>query len=93
MTENEDQDYAHQHSSNCKISEKRKREFCLIAWQDIRCIKAYQLNITDKIDKLDKLESQLKRWLWRGLSLEGKNLIVKTFCLSQLFYFMQSCEM
>ena len=30
---------------------------------------AYQANITDKIENL---ESQLKRWLRRGLSLEGK---------------------
>ena len=50
---------------------------------------AYQLYITDKINKL---ENQLKRWLCRGLSLEGKNLIVKTFGLSQLIFFMQSCE-
>ena len=49
---------------------------------------AYQLNITDKVAKL---ENQLKRWLCRGLSLEGKTIIVKTFGLSQLIYFLQSC--
>ena len=49
---------------------------------------AYQANITDKVEKM---ESQLKRWLCRGLSLEGKIIIVKTFGLSQLIYFLQSC--
>ncbi len=51
---------------------------------------AYQLNITDKITKL---KSQIKRWLWRGLSLEGKIMTVKTFGLSQLIYFLQCCKM
>ena len=30
-------------------------------------------------------------WLCRGLSLEGKTIIVKTFGLRQLIYFLQSC--
>ena len=30
---------------------------------------AYDKNITEKITKL---ENQIKRWLWRGLSLKGK---------------------
>ena len=41
---------------------------------------AYEKNIADKIMKL---ENQIKRWLWRGLSLEGKVIITKTFGLSQ----------
>jgi hypothetical protein len=51
---------------------------------------AYEKNITDKVIKL---ENQNKRWLWRGLSLEGKIIITKTFGLSQLIYFLQGCEM
>ena len=51
---------------------------------------AYEKNITDKIMKL---ENQIKRWLWRGLSLEGKVRITKTFGLSQLIYFLQCCVM
>ena len=37
---------------------------------------AYEKNITDKIMKLD---NQIKKWLWRALSLEGKIIITKTF--------------
>ena len=51
---------------------------------------AYRANIRDKITNL---ETQIKRWLWRGLSLEGKIMIVKTFGMSQLIYFLQSCVM
>ena len=38
-------------------------------------------------------KNQIKRWLWRGLSLEGKIIITKTFGLSQLIYFLQCCVM
>ncbi len=43
-------------------------------------------------DKIDKLEGQLKKWMVRNLTLEGKILIVKTFGLSQLIYNMQCYE-
>ena len=58
---------------------------------DIKSIEALanKANITDKITNL---ETQFKRWLWRGLSLEGKIMIVKTFGISQLIYFLQFCE-
>jgi len=46
----------------------------------------YEENIMEKIDKL---ESQLRRWMCRNLTLEGKILIVKTFGLSQLIYNLQ----
>jgi hypothetical protein len=41
------------------------------------------------IDKIKKLECKLTPWIKRGLSLEGKILLVKTFGLSQLIYNMQ----
>ena len=50
---------------------------------------AYKSNIKDKILKLEK---QIVRWLPRGLSMEGKLLIVKTFGLSQLIYSLQMCK-
>ena len=50
---------------------------------------SYNENI---IDKIEKLEKQLVRWLARGLSMEGKILIVKTFGLSQMIYSLQMCE-
>ena len=50
---------------------------------------AYKSNIKDKIVKLEK---QIIRWLPRGLSVEGKLLIVKTFGLSQLIYSLQMCK-
>jgi hypothetical protein len=40
-------------------------------------------------DKIKKLECKLKPWIKRGLSLEGKILLVKTFGISQLIYNMQ----
>jgi hypothetical protein len=41
------------------------------------------------IDKIDKLECNLKKWMVRNLTLEGKILIVKTFGLSQIIYNLQ----
>jgi hypothetical protein len=46
----------------------------------------YLCNVNTKIDKM---ESQLKKWMVRNLTFEGKILIVKTFGLSQLIYNMQ----
>jgi hypothetical protein len=42
------------------------------------------------ISKIEKLKNQLKKWSHYHLTLEGKNLIVKTFGLSQLIYNMQT---
>jgi exonuclease III len=49
----------------------------------------YDSNI---LEKIEKLETQLKRWMCRNLTLEGKILIVKTFGLSQLIYNLQCYE-
>jgi hypothetical protein len=49
----------------------------------------YRKNVTEKINKL---EMQLRKWMVRHLTLEGKILIVKTFGLSQLIYNMQCYE-
>jgi hypothetical protein len=49
----------------------------------------YKKNVTEKINKL---EMQLRKWMVRHLTLEGKILIVKTFGLSQLIYNMQCYE-
>ena len=46
----------------------------------------YDLNI---LSKIEKLEQQLRRWMCRNLTPEGKILIVKTFGLSQLIYNLQ----
>jgi hypothetical protein len=43
-------------------------------------------------EKISKLECKLKPWVKRGLSLEGKILLVKTFGLSQLIYNMQCVD-
>ena len=45
--------------------------------------RAYKLNVTDKVEKLN---SNLKRWKNRNLTFEGKSLIIKTFGISQLIY-------
>ncbi len=44
-------------------------------------------NVTDKIDKLHRA---LESWSRRSLSIFGRNLILKTFGLSQVIYSMQS---
>jgi hypothetical protein len=46
----------------------------------------YQLNVRDKIEKLT---CQIRKWSHNQLTMEGKNLIVKTFGLSQMIYNMQ----
>jgi hypothetical protein len=46
--------------------------------------KEYNLNITEKIDKL---------WKPRNLTFEGKSLIIKTFGLSQLIYNLQAYKL
>ena len=50
---------------------------------------SYQKNIKDKIVKLER---QLIMWLSRGLTFEGKVLIVKTFGISQILYSLQVCH-
>jgi hypothetical protein len=42
------------------------------------------------MEKIKKLENKIKIWSNRHLTMEGKNLIIKTFGLSQLIYNMQS---
>jgi hypothetical protein len=41
------------------------------------------------LSKVERFELQLKKWMCRNLTLEGKNLIVKTYRLSQLVYNLQ----
>ena len=48
--------------------------------------KMYEKNILDKITKLDK---QLNRWKGRGLTLNGKMIVIKTFAISQLIFSSQ----
>ena len=48
--------------------------------------KAYEKNV---LDKITKLEAQLRRWRGRNLSLNGKMMIVKTFAISQLIFTSQ----
>ena len=44
------------------------------------------------MDKINKLKKRLLAWQFRGLSLGGKVLVVKTFGISQLIYTMQAVE-
>jgi hypothetical protein len=47
----------------------------------------YNLNVHEKIKKLS---NKIRVWTTRGLTMEGKTLIVKTFGLSQIIYNMQA---
>jgi len=69
------------------INTKESVKICGITFSNNSNL-AYEKNITDKIVKMER---QLLMWLQRGLTLEGKNLIVKTFGLSQLIYSLQMC--
>ena len=50
----------------------------------------YNLNITEKIEKLSQ---KIKSWKPRNLTFEGKWLIIKTFGLSQLIYNLQAYKL
>ena len=50
----------------------------------------YQLNV---LDKIKKLAAQIKKWSHNNLTMEGKNLIIKTIGLSQLIYNMQAYQL
>ncbi len=41
------------------------------------------------LSKVERFELQLKKWMCRNLTLEGKILIIKTYGLSQLIYNLQ----
>jgi len=69
-----------------KIIDSNKVKICGITFSNDPKI-AYQDNIKNKIDKLER---QLNIWRQRNLTLEGRNLIVKTFGISQLIYSMQA---
>jgi hypothetical protein len=49
----------------------------------------YEYNINRRINAM---ENQLKRWICRDLTLNGRNMIAKTFGFSQLIYAMQCCS-
>ena len=60
-------------------------KICGITFSNNKCL-AYKKNIKDKIIKLER---QLLMWLSRGLTLEGKILIVKTFGILQILHSLQ----
>jgi hypothetical protein len=85
--------------NSCRLKKIRvsylEKNFEVITINDIKIcglhfnsdpIKEYLLNVENKIEKL---RNQLRKWSNLYLTMEGKNLIVKTFGLSQLIYNMQ----
>ena len=75
--------------SNCTelaIHPVNKVKICGVTFSLDKSIE-YQDNIQDKILKLS---SALHQWRKRNLSIFGRNLILKTFGLSQLIYSMQN---
>jgi hypothetical protein len=49
----------------------------------------YEYNVCRRINEM---ETQLKKWVCRNLTLNGRNIIAKTFGMSQLIYSFQCCE-
>lgn len=59
------------------------------------CGKLFSLDLnleycTNVLSKIDKLEYALRSWAKRPLSIFGRNIIIKTFGLSQLIFMMQN---
>jgi exonuclease III len=76
------------HVNNSTIESVESIKICGITFSNNKEL-SYQKNIKDKIVKLEK---QLIMWLSRGLTFEGKVLIVKTFGISQILYSLQVCH-
>jgi len=76
------------HVNNSVIESVESVKICGITFSNNSDL-AYQKNIRDKIIKLER---QLIMWLSRGLTFEGKILIVKTFGISQILYSLQVCH-
>ena len=72
-------------NENITIKTVSKLKICGL-WFCADSIDEYRQNVREKIMKM---ESQLKMWSKRHLTMEGKILIVKTFGLSQMIYGMQ----
>jgi exonuclease III len=49
----------------------------------------HQRNVQERIDMM---ESQLRRWMCRDLTINGRSIVAKTFGVSQIIYSMQACE-
>ena len=75
-------------SNDYRIDLVEKLKICGVFYSNDK-VEEYKLNI---LDKIDKLKNQLRKWMVRHLTLEGKVLIVKTFGLSQLIYNLQCYE-
>jgi hypothetical protein len=89
LSEAEEKDYHFKYmGSQHVIKNVRKIKICGVYFAYDEDIEV-QHNVRDKIGKL---ECKLKPWVSKGLSIEGKILLVKTFGLSQLIYNMQSVE-
>jgi exonuclease III/uncharacterized protein YlzI (FlbEa/FlbD family) len=74
--------------NNTTIESVESVKICGITFSNNKAL-SYKKNIKDKIIKLER---QLIMWLSRGLTLEGKILIVKTFGISQILYSLQVCH-
>jgi hypothetical protein len=49
----------------------------------------YEYNV---LRRISEMETQLKKWLCRNLTLNGRNIVAKTYGMSQLIYTFQCCE-
>ena len=74
--------------NNSMIESVESVKICGITFSNNKEL-SYQKNIKDKIIKLER---QLIMWLSRGLTFEGKVLIIKTFGISQILYLLQLCH-
>jgi hypothetical protein len=74
--------------SDYHISTSKNITICGIQFANDQQVE-YEYNI---VRRITAMENQLKRWICRDLTLNGKNMIAKTFGFSQLIYAMQCCS-
>jgi exonuclease III len=74
-------------NTDYQVSACKHITICGIRFSNDRQIE-YEYNI---IRRINAMENQLKRWICRDLTLNGRNMIAKTFGFSQLIYAMQCC--
>ena len=67
-------------NNNCIIKTKESVKICGITFSP-NTETAYEDNVNEKINKLER---KLNIWRQRNLTMEGRNLIVKTHGISQL---------
>ena len=77
----------HRNDKHCNFKWKTKIKVLGIYFSNTLRASLIEENYTERIDKIKRL---ISAWEKRNLSIMGKVIVVKTFLISQLVYFMQA---